>query len=83
VLPAELSPGWLSANGGAAGHLLEVIRAEGGVSDLPVLADALEEAGCSDAYLLGHFRRGPHVGPCRLLQPRPLLPGESGYEFWF
>jgi hypothetical protein len=32
---------------------------------LPILADALEEAGCSDADLLGHLRGpGPHVLGC-------------------
>jgi hypothetical protein len=30
-----------------------------------VLADALEDAGCSDAGLLGHLRSpGPHVRGC-------------------
>jgi hypothetical protein len=32
---------------------------------LAVLADALDEAGCSDAELLGHLRGpGPHVRGC-------------------
>jgi hypothetical protein len=32
---------------------------------LPILADALEEAGCTDAYLLAHLRGpGPHVRGC-------------------
>ena len=32
---------------------------------MPVLADALEEAGCSDDELLGHLRGpGPHVRGC-------------------
>ncbi len=32
---------------------------------LPVLADALEDAGCADAELLGHLRGpGPHVRGC-------------------
>jgi hypothetical protein len=32
---------------------------------LPVLADALEEAGCTDETLLGHLRGpGPHVLGC-------------------
>src|SRR5262249_55305243 len=32
---------------------------------LPVLADALEEAGCADADVLSHLRRpGPHVRGC-------------------
>jgi hypothetical protein len=34
-------------------------------ADLPVLADALEEAGCSDEALLEHCRRpGPHGQEC-------------------
>jgi hypothetical protein len=36
--------------------------------DLPVLADLLEEAGCTDAALLGHLRGpGPHVLGCHAL----------------
>jgi hypothetical protein len=32
---------------------------------LPILADALEDAGCTDAELLAHFRSpGPHVRGC-------------------
>jgi hypothetical protein len=34
-------------------------------ADLPVLADALEDAGCADAALLGHCRGpGEHVRGC-------------------
>ena len=36
--------------------------------DVPVLADALEEAGCQDAAVLGHCRGpGPHVRGCWVL----------------
>jgi hypothetical protein len=32
---------------------------------MPVLADALEDAGCTDAELLAHLRSpGPHVRGC-------------------
>jgi hypothetical protein len=32
---------------------------------LPILADALEEAGCTDAAMLGHCRgSGPHIRGC-------------------
>jgi hypothetical protein len=32
---------------------------------IPLLADALEDAGCTDAELLGHLRGpGPHVRGC-------------------
>jgi hypothetical protein len=42
---------------------------------LAVLADALEEAGCTDADLLGHLRSpGPHVRGCWVLD---LLTGRS------
>jgi hypothetical protein len=38
---------------------------EGGLDRLPILADALEEAGCSDAAILDHCRGpGPHVRGC-------------------
>jgi hypothetical protein len=33
--------------------------------DMPLLGDALEDAGCTDAALLGHLRGpGPHVRGC-------------------
>jgi hypothetical protein len=38
-------------------------------SVLGVLADALEEAGCTDADVLGHGRwRGKHVKGCWLME---------------
>ena len=43
-------------------------RLAGGELDpmrLPIVADALEDAGCTDAELLGHLRGpGPHVRGC-------------------
>jgi hypothetical protein len=43
--------------------------------DLPILADALEEAGCSDPDILAHCRGpGPHVRGCWLLD---LLLGKT------
>jgi hypothetical protein len=42
---------------------------------LAVLADALEEAGCTDDGLLGHLRGpGPHVRGCHAVD---LLAGRS------
>jgi hypothetical protein len=33
--------------------------------DMPILADALEDAGCDNADILAHCRRpGPHVRGC-------------------
>jgi hypothetical protein len=41
------------------------IYAEGAFDRLPILADALEETGCTDAELLGHLRGpGPHTQGC-------------------
>jgi hypothetical protein len=56
---------WRSADGGSAVRVAEVIYAERRFEYLPVLADALEEAGCGDAEVLGHLRGpGPHVRGC-------------------
>ena len=42
---------------------------------LTILADALEEAGCTNADLLGHLRGpGPHVRGCFAVD---LLTGQS------
>jgi hypothetical protein len=42
---------------------------------LAVLADALEDAGCTDAAILGHLRGpGPHVRGCWALD---LILGKS------
>jgi hypothetical protein len=41
------------------------IRGEGAYDRLPILADALQEAGCYSAYILDHCRGlGPHVRGC-------------------
>jgi hypothetical protein len=45
--------------------MARTIYAEGRFGDLPVLADALEEAGCADRALLDHCRSGAsHVRGC-------------------
>jgi hypothetical protein len=45
--------------------LTDGITAEGKFDRLPILADALEEAGCDDADVLNHCRGpGPHVRGC-------------------
>jgi hypothetical protein len=63
--PVPVAPSWLSANNGAAVRLAQTIYLEGRFADLPVLADALEEAGCSDRDVLGHCRQpGLHTCGC-------------------
>jgi hypothetical protein len=73
--PVAVDPAWLAWHGGAAVHLARVVYEErelpSGHLDaarLAVLADMLEEAGCSDAELLGHLRAPrPHVRGCGAL----------------
>ena len=48
--------------------LARAIYDEHGFERLPILGDALEEAGCADADVLGHCRGpGPHVRGCWVL----------------
>jgi hypothetical protein len=45
--------------------LATAIDKEGNFASLPILADALEEAGCTDETILGHLRGpGPHTRGC-------------------
>jgi hypothetical protein len=62
--PAPPERGWLTWRGGTVAQLARVVYDEGRFDDLPVLADALEEAGCADAVVLGHCRRGDHARGC-------------------
>jgi hypothetical protein len=73
--PAKVKRSWLKWNNGTVVKLARSIDDERAFDRLPVLADALEEAGCTDADLLGHLRsRGPHVRGCF---PVDLLLGKS------
>jgi hypothetical protein len=63
--PPVLDPGVLAWHGGAARRLAQAIYESRRFGDLPVLADLLEEAGVTDAALLGHLRGpGPHALGC-------------------
>jgi hypothetical protein len=56
---------WLSWNGGVVPTLARSIYDDRAFDRLPLLADALEDAGCTDAEILGHLRSpGPHVRGC-------------------
>jgi hypothetical protein len=63
--PPFIAPAVLASKGGATRRLAEAIYAERAFDRMPILADALEEAGCTDANLLGHLREpGPHTPGC-------------------
>jgi hypothetical protein len=63
--PSVPAPAVLAHNGGAARCLAESIYTARRFEDLPVLADLVEEAGVTDAALLGHPRGpGPHALGC-------------------
>lgn len=53
---AIIDPAWLTWNDGVVLRLAGAIAQEGNYGVLPILADALEEAGCADADVLGHCR---------------------------
>ena len=60
-----VDPSWLAWNGGTVAKLAAGIYDERRFADLPILADALEEAGCTDPALLAHCRGGSeHVRGC-------------------
>jgi hypothetical protein len=63
--PVTIDPAWLRWNEGTVRKIAETIRDTRDFGRLPVLADALEDAGCADAELLDHCRAGgPHVRGC-------------------
>ncbi len=60
-----LEPSWLTADNGRVIQVARAIQADRDFAALPVLADALEEAGCRDEALLAHCRRpGQHGRNC-------------------
>jgi hypothetical protein len=66
--PMAVEPAWLAWEGGTIAKLAQGIYGEGAFDRLPILADALEEAGCASADLLSHCRGpGPHVRGCWLV----------------
>jgi hypothetical protein len=63
-----IEPFWIRWKNGTIPKLAQAIYDERRFADLPILADALEEAGCESADLLGHCRQpGEHVRGCWVL----------------
>jgi hypothetical protein len=64
--PADFQPRWRTT---AALALARTVRESRRFEHLPILADALEEAGCDSASLLGHLRGpGPHFPGCHAME---------------
>ncbi len=67
-----LNPAWHNSS---VRGVAQAIYDERRFGDLPVLADALEEAGCTEAKILAHCRGpGPHARGCWVLD---LILGKS------
>jgi Family of unknown function (DUF6331) len=64
-----LDPAWLHCHDGAVRALAVAIQKESTFDSLPILADALEDAGCQDQTLLAHCRRPhDHVPSCWVVE---------------
>jgi hypothetical protein len=63
--PITINPAWLTCHGGLLVSMAQRMYDSRDFSDMPVLADALEEAGCTNPDILGHCRSGgEHVRGC-------------------
>jgi hypothetical protein len=62
--PGLLDPCWLSWNDGIVRKLAQAIADEQAWDRLPILADALEEAGCVNPELLEHCRADERHAEC-------------------
>jgi hypothetical protein len=66
---------WIVWNSGTLRELAQAIYTDLAFDRLPILADALEDAGCTNADILAHCRGpGPHVRGCWVID---LLLGKS------
>ncbi len=60
--PIAVNPSWLTWSGGSVVKLAETIYHDRVFERVPILADALQQAGCHDAAILDHCRQpGPHA----------------------
>jgi hypothetical protein len=73
VVPVE--PAWLAWRDGTISKLARAILDEQRYEELPILADALEDAGCTDPDILAHCRQpGEHSWGCWVID---LLLGKA------
>lgn len=73
--PVTLDPAWLAWNDGTVVKLAQAIYDERAFDDMPILSDALQDAGCNNTDILSHCRQpGEHVRGCWIVD---LLLGKS------
>ena len=72
MLLPTFNPSWSTWNNGIVRKIAEAIQAHRDYSALPILADALEDAGCPDSLILKHLRY-PMEHTCRCWVLRELL----------
>ena len=66
--PITVEPAWLAWNGETVVALARTIAAEKRFKDMPILADALEDAGCTSTAITDHCRGpGLHTRGCWLI----------------
>ncbi|HWG42702.1 MAG TPA: hypothetical protein VN688_07945 [Gemmataceae bacterium] len=66
--PVTIDPSWLTWHDGLLVSMAQRMYDSRDFSDMPVLADALEESGCQDQDILAHCRSGgEHVRGCWLV----------------
>lgn len=58
--PLAFDPAWLRWHGGCITAMAQTIYEERRFEEMPILADALEEAGCDDEEILWHCRVDAH-----------------------
>lgn len=65
--PVELKSDWLEWNSGAVRAIAQKIYDDSDFGGMPILADALENAGCAHSDMLTHCRDAFHVRGCWVL----------------
>jgi uncharacterized protein YjbI with pentapeptide repeats len=77
---------WLTWNNGTVATLARTIRSDNKFDLMPLLGDALEDAGCTNATILSHCREArPHILGCwvvDLLSEDASAPRRSLEETW-
>jgi hypothetical protein len=65
IRTVAIDPRWTAWNNGTIPAIARRIYEERAFHELPILADALEDAGCTDPDVLSHCRGpGPHARGC-------------------